>query len=82
MAAPRGASIEDTERLLVAYEQARGQPWAADEREGAWAAGLWVAAFRARLSSSRIVKNSLTSFGAMPQSACAEQAPSPEAATA
>ncbi|MDQ6673138.1 MAG: phosphotransferase, partial [Chloroflexota bacterium] len=45
-----GATIEGTERFLVAFEQARGRPWSADEREAAWAAGLWVAAFHARLS--------------------------------
>ena len=45
-----GASVEVTQRFLVAYAQARGRPWTADEREVAWAAGLWVAAFRARES--------------------------------
>jgi hypothetical protein len=45
-----GATVEETERFLVAFEQARGRPWSADERQAAWAAGLWVAAFHARLS--------------------------------
>ena len=45
-----GATVEETERFLVAFERARGRPWNADEREAAWAAGLWVAAFHARLS--------------------------------
>ena len=45
-----GATVEGTERFLVAFEQARGRAWSADEREAAWAAGLWVAAFHARLS--------------------------------
>lgn len=45
-----GASVEETERFLAAYEKARGRPWTADEREAAWAAGLWVAAYHARLS--------------------------------
>jgi hypothetical protein len=45
-----GATIEATKRFLLAYEEARRRPWTAEEREVAWAAGLWVAAFRARLS--------------------------------
>jgi hypothetical protein len=45
-----GASIEATDQFLVAYEQARGRLWTRDEREVAWAASLWVAAFDARLS--------------------------------
>jgi hypothetical protein len=45
-----GASVEMTERFLAAYEAARGRPWTADEREVAWAAGLWVALFDARVS--------------------------------
>jgi hypothetical protein len=45
-----GATVEETERFLVAFEQARGRPWSADERQAAWAAGLWVAAFHARLA--------------------------------
>jgi hypothetical protein len=27
-----GAAVEETERFLVAFEQARGRPWSADER--------------------------------------------------
>jgi hypothetical protein len=45
-----GASIEATDQFLVAYEQAAGRPWPEEERQVAWAAGLWVAAFDARLS--------------------------------
>jgi hypothetical protein len=45
-----GADVHATERFLVAYEDARGRPWTTDEREVAWDAGLWVAAFNARLS--------------------------------
>ena len=45
-----GASVAETERFLAAFVQGRGRPWSADEREAAWAAGLWVAAFHARLS--------------------------------
>jgi hypothetical protein len=45
-----GASIVDTERFLSECEHARGRPWTTDERQVAWAAGLWVAVFDARLS--------------------------------
>jgi len=45
-----GANIEATDQFLASYEQARGRPWTDDEREAAWGAGLWVAAFDARLS--------------------------------
>jgi hypothetical protein len=45
-----GASVEASERFLAAYEQATGRCWTVDERQVAWAAGLWVAAFDARLS--------------------------------
>jgi hypothetical protein len=45
-----GASVEGTGRFLDAYEQARGRRWSTDERQVAWAAGLWVALFDARLS--------------------------------
>lgn len=45
-----GASIEATDQFLVAYEQAAGRQWTEEERQVAWAAGLWVAAFDARLS--------------------------------
>ena len=45
-----GASIDATERFIDAYEQAQDRCWSADERQVAWAAGLWVAVFDARLS--------------------------------
>ena len=45
-----GASVECTEQFLDAYEQARGRRWSVAERQAAWAAGLWVAVFDARLS--------------------------------
>jgi hypothetical protein len=45
-----GASIVDTARFLSECEHARGRPWTTDERQVAWAAGLWVAVFDARLS--------------------------------
>jgi hypothetical protein len=43
-----GASLDETEAFLAAYEAARGAPFPAAEREVAWAAGLWVLAFNAR----------------------------------
>lgn len=45
-----GASIEATDQFLAAYERAAENRWTDDERQVAWAAGLWVAAFDARLS--------------------------------
>ena len=45
-----GANVQLTEQFLVAYENARGRRWTIDQREAAWAAGLWIAAFNARVS--------------------------------
>jgi hypothetical protein len=45
-----GATVQATEQFLVAYEHARGRRWTTDQREAAWAAGLWIAAFNARVS--------------------------------
>jgi hypothetical protein len=45
-----GANVEATEQFLVAYENAREQPWTTDQRGLAWAAGLWIATFDARVS--------------------------------
>jgi len=42
------ATVEQSARFLDAYEQARGRPWTADERQAGWAAGLWVRAFNAK----------------------------------
>ena len=42
------ASVEQSEAFLVAYAEARGQPWTDEERELAWAAGLWVRVFNAK----------------------------------
>jgi hypothetical protein len=42
------ATVEQSEQLLTAYEQARGRPWTAPERQACWAAGLWVRAFNAK----------------------------------
>ena len=42
------ATVEQSEQFLTAYEQARGRPWTAAERQACWAAGLWVRAFNAK----------------------------------
>lgn len=42
------ATVEQTERFLTAYETARARPFHPDEREGCWAAGLWVRAFNSK----------------------------------
>jgi hypothetical protein len=42
------ATVEDTERFLVAYCRARGRELSADELERSWAAGVWTRAFDAR----------------------------------
>ena len=42
------ATVEQSAQFLDAYEQARGRPWTADERQAGWAAGLWVRAFNAK----------------------------------
>jgi hypothetical protein len=41
------ATVEDTERFLAAYGQARGRELSADELERAWAAGVWTRAYDA-----------------------------------
>jgi hypothetical protein len=45
-----GASVAESERFLREYERARGLAWSRDDREVAWAAGLWVGAYHAQLS--------------------------------
>ncbi|MGK3208537.1 hypothetical protein [Amycolatopsis sp. MEPSY49] len=42
------ATVEDTQRFLVAYGLARGRDLSADERERAWAAGVWTRACDAK----------------------------------
>jgi hypothetical protein len=42
------ASVEDTERFLVAYCRARGREFSADELERSWAAGVWTRAYDAK----------------------------------
>ncbi len=41
-------TVEETDRFLVAYCDARGQLFSADELERAWAAGVWTRACDAR----------------------------------
>jgi hypothetical protein len=42
------ATVEDTERFLVAYCQARGREFGADELQRSWAAGVWTRAYDAK----------------------------------
>ena len=42
------ATVEDTERFLVAYCHARGREFTAGELERAWAAGVWTRAYDAK----------------------------------
>lgn len=42
------ATVEDTERFVVAYCHARGQEFSADELERSWAAGVWTRAYDAK----------------------------------
>ena len=42
------ATVEDTERFLVAYCHARGRDFSADELQRAWAAGVWTRAYDAK----------------------------------
>ena len=46
-------SVEQSETFLAAYAQARAQPWTQEERELAWAAGLWVRVFNAKKATLR-----------------------------
>jgi hypothetical protein len=42
------ATVEETQRFLVAYGDARGRELSADELERSWAAGVWTRAYDAR----------------------------------
>jgi hypothetical protein len=42
------ATVEETQRFLVAYRDARGRELSADELERSWAAGVWTRAYDAR----------------------------------
>ncbi|MBM2616480.1 hypothetical protein JIG36_13025 [Actinoplanes sp. LDG1-06] len=43
-----GATVDESQAFLDAYQGASGRPWTADEIGAAWAAGLWVRAFNAK----------------------------------
>jgi hypothetical protein len=43
------ATVADTERFLVAYCDARGREFSADELERSWAAGVWTRAYDAKV---------------------------------
>ena len=45
------ATLDESRAFLHAYERARGRPWSVDDRQAAWAAGLWVRAFNAKKAS-------------------------------
>ena len=47
------ASVEQSEAFLKAYAETRGHPWTSEERELAWAAGLWVRVFNAKKATVR-----------------------------
>jgi hypothetical protein len=42
------ATVEETQRFLVAYRDARGRELSADEVERSWAAGVWTRAYDAK----------------------------------
>jgi hypothetical protein len=48
VSADRLATVEDTERFLLAYSRARGRNFSADERQRSWAAGVWTRAYDAK----------------------------------
>ncbi len=48
VSADETATVEDTERFLVAYCDARGREYSADELERSWAAGVWTRACAAK----------------------------------
>jgi len=47
VSADEPATVDDTERFLVAYCHARGREFTADELERSWAAGVWTRAYDA-----------------------------------
>ena len=48
VSADEPATVEDTERFLVAYCQARGREFSADELGRSWAAGVWTRTYDAK----------------------------------
>jgi hypothetical protein len=47
------ATVEQSRAFLVAYAETRARPWTDEERELAWAAGLWVRVFNAKKATLR-----------------------------
>jgi len=47
------ANLDQSEAFLIAYEQSRVLAWTDEERELAWAAGLWVRVFNAKKATLR-----------------------------
>jgi hypothetical protein len=47
------ATVQQTAAFIAAYEVARGSIWTDEERELAWAAGLWVRVFNAKKATLR-----------------------------
>ena len=54
------ATVEDTERFLVAYGHARSREFSADELERSWAAGVWTRAYDAK--HQHTVRHAITSL--------------------
>ena len=54
------ATVEDSERFLVAYCDARGREFSADELERSWAAGVWTRTCDAKLQ--HVVGEPMTSL--------------------
>jgi hypothetical protein len=54
------ATVEETERFLVAYGYARGRALTTDELEWSWAAGVWTRAYDAKYQHA--VGQSITSL--------------------
>jgi hypothetical protein len=54
------ATVEDTERFLVAYCDARGREFSTDELERSWAAGVWTRAYDAKYQHA--VRQPITSL--------------------
>jgi len=48
VSADKLATVEDTERFLVAYCHARGREFSTDELQRSWAAGIWTRAYDAK----------------------------------
>jgi len=43
-----GSDVAQTAAFLTAYVDVRRVPWTAEEKEVAWAAGIWVRAYNAK----------------------------------